>query len=311
MTRLQYDNLAYDNDPSYSGLGFLPGPAIAASAGAGPVGWVIAGIATAASFLSKLFGGGDDQATSFRPPPNAKDYFIEFHDNLGDEYVSFDMGPETQRISAANGNRWDDMSSYYSAFISGSTRSGASSAARRVIEDVARQHGVSISRAADLVLQAAGAIRIVKSFLPGSSQQQQQGSAPDHLPPACYGPTYHPFPLGHPQQDLCVPYPPGQSAGGQGSQQQQRPGSQGSGSGRRARPGYWVNPQTGLEEPIPQCPEPGLVFDPQTGQCVPPSQLTPSGSDGFPWWILLALAGVYVVSQSGDEPRYASRRVRR
>ena len=163
----------------HTGLGFLPGPAIAPLVGAGPVGWIAAGVATAASLLWSIFGGGDDQATTYRAPGDAASRFVSFDDEYGQEQISYDMGSETQRITAANGNRWDDVSSYYSAFTSNSTRSGASEAARRVIEDVARQRGVSISRAADLVLQAAGAIRIVQSFLPGPGAQS---GSPTGLP---------------------------------------------------------------------------------------------------------------------------------
>jgi hypothetical protein len=140
---------------------------------------------------------------------------------------------------------------------------------------------------------------------PGSGQR---------LPKACYGPTYHPYPIGHPQQDLCVPYPNDPNARRRIQQQQQQQQQQ----QRRAqqqqqqqpckpKPGEWFNPKTRKCEPIPKCTTPGTVFDPRAGRCVPPNQLSKPGS-GFPWWILLVLAGAYVISQSGDNDRPTYRR---
>jgi hypothetical protein len=289
-----------DQQPEYfyseyysEGMGFLPGPAIAASAGAGPVGWVVAGVATAASFIGKLFGWGvDDQKTSYRPPPNSKDYAILFDDKYGQEYVAYDMGAQTQQISAARGNRWDDMSSYYAAFISGNTNSGTSSAARRVIEDVARQHGVSISRAADLVLQAAGAVRLVQAFKPGPGAQQgsQQGQATTGLPGYCPVGTYHPYPIGHPQQDLCVPFPEWGSQGGSNQQQQQSQAGSRTGTQTGARSG-----QTNLLTPGGSGQRSGVTGQQGQGQ----SLFDLLAKMPFPLWVILALVIALMLSGSG------------
>lgn len=285
------------------GLGFLP--IIAAAPAIGPAIW--AGISAIGGAIASLFGfGGDDQATDYRAPANASEQFVTFNDQYGNERVAYDMGPETQRITAANGNRWDDVNSYYSAFISNSTRAGASSAARRVIEDVARQRGVSISRAADLVLQAAGAVRLVQQFLP-SGQSSQSGQTPT-LPGYCPVGTYHPYPIGHPQQDICIPFP-GTDTLTQSGQSQRKPATTfpGMSLDPRCPQGQVFDPQLNKCVAAPECPQ-GLQFNAQTGRCEAQTQ---AAMWGIPWWVwlLLAAAGVAVLSRDDDRPTY--RRSRR
>lgn len=296
-----------------NGLGFLPG-AVAAGSAAGPIGTVVGVVVgVVGTLFSKLFGGGDDQATNYRPPSDSAQRFVQFSDQYGNEYVSYDMSPASLAEAARRGNRADDVYSYYSAFISNSTNAGASSAARRVIEDAATKNGISASRAADWILNTAGVTRIVQSFLPS---HQGGATTTTHLPPACYGPTYHPFPIGHPQQDLCVPYPSAGQGGGGGGQPGQQPGQQGgSQSGQQqAWPGgavgaaagaalkYWLNPKTGRMEPIPACPQ-GSVFDQRIGQCVRANaQGEPDGEEDN-WWLWLLLAGGAIVLMSGGNDR--------
>lgn len=303
----------HNSNMSPDGMGFLPGPAIAPLIGAGPVGWVVAGIATAVSVLSRLFGGRDDQATTYRPPTNSAEQFVHFEDEHGNEYVAYDLGPASIAEAARRGNRWEDIYSYYSAFLSGSTNAGASSAARRVIEDAARINNISIQRAADWILRTAGVTRIV--IAPGPRQSGQAGSQPTGLPGYCVGGTYHPYPIGHPQQDLCVPFPTGTQGGSQQGQTGQ--------TGQPTRPritqpprpsgvpaNYWFNPQTGQWEPMPQCPA-GSVFDPNYGQCRAASQSGGlfDGLDSNLWlWLLLAAAGVMMLSDGSDRPSGGRRR---
>lgn len=74
------------------------------------------------------------------------------------------------------------------------------------------------------------------------------------LPPACAPGTYHPYPIGHPQQNICVPFPSTQ-------QQAPRPQAQSSGgSPQQSRP-----PQTQTSQPCGS----GSCKHPQTGQCIP------------------------------------------
>ncbi len=132
------------------------------------------------------------------------------------------------------------------------------------------------------------------------------------LPPACPGGQYHPFPIGHPEQNKCVPFPPAQvssrpapvpagAAGGGsrgGSQQQQQlppcpTGYTRDPITRQCKPqaqqqqqqcptGYWMNPATRRCEPIPKCTSPGTVYDARSNRCVPYRQaLNPlPGSEG-------------------------------
>jgi len=138
----------------HHGMGFI---AVAAPAvAAGPPGLIVAGVVGAVAGIAKLFGfGGDDQKTNFRPPSNTPDLKVQ----LGNALVSFDMND--LRLANARGNRTDDLYSYYSAFISGSTSAGASKAARKVIEDAARKYGLSIAQAAATILETAGVRKIV------------------------------------------------------------------------------------------------------------------------------------------------------
>lgn len=306
-------NLLYDptedewGEPD--GMGFLPGPAMAGAAGAGPVGWIVAGVAQAASLLWKLFGGKDDQKTSFRPPANAREYGVRFDDKYGKETVSYDMGAQTQQITASRGNRWDDISSYYSAFLSGNTSSGASSAAKRVIEDAARINGVSIARAADLILQVAGAVRIVQPFLPGPGMDQGNGQQPTGLPGYCPLGTYHPFPIGHPQQDLCAPFPGWEDIGQTPAQKAAKAAAAAAAAAKaqsnqlanlpKCPAGQYYSTARKACVPIPQCPQ-GQAFNPKTERCGAPGEgeglLDLFKKMPFPMWIILALVIALMLS---------------
>jgi hypothetical protein len=96
------------------------------------------------------------------------------------------------------------------------------------------------------------------------------------LPPACPTGQYHPYPIGHPQQNVCIPFPPAQT--GSRSQQQQPParGASSGGSATSKPPtqqqacptGYCKHPTTGQCIPIPQ----GYARHPQTQVCTPVQQ---------------------------------------
>jgi hypothetical protein len=291
------------------GLGFL-GPAVAAGSVAGPIGAVVGAVVGGLATLFG-FGGGDDQATTYRPPANAAQLCVSFNDARGAENVAYDMSSAGIARAIANGNRDVDLYSYYSAFASGRTDMGASPAARRVIEDAARNNGVSISRAADMILQVAGVARIAcaSGFLPGSGSGSTAGGLPGYCPPG----TYHPYPIGDPRANECAPFPTSTLAAEvarqmeiqrQRQQQQQtaqrqpttgqRPtGTQAGATGVRPPAGYYYNPATGRYEPLP----PGSQSS---------SSLFGSGDSNLWLWLLLAAAGIYVISDSGD-----SRRARR
>jgi len=150
--------------PQHTGLGIA---LIDDGGGDGGGGDIIGAIGAAIGAIASLFGGGyDDQATSYRPPANSATYFVHFDDNLGTEDIAYDAtSPASLQIGINNGNRIEDIYSYYSVFVSGNVNSGASPAAARVVQDAARVNNVSLQRAADLVLKVVGIIRTVKSIL--------------------------------------------------------------------------------------------------------------------------------------------------
>jgi hypothetical protein len=88
------------------------------------------------------------------------------------------------------------------------------------------------------------------------------------LPGPCPAGQYHPYPAGHAQQNICVPFPAQQT-----QQQQQK---QQTGGGRSSSGGGGSK-----QQPQPQqCPAP-YVRDPLTGQCkLPPC---PTGYKRDPW----------------------------
>jgi hypothetical protein len=164
--------------------------------------------------------------------------------------------------------------------------------------------------------------RLDTSFLPLPTTPETVPVAPlaqspatqqPHLPPYCPVGQYHPYPIGDPRQDLCVPFPAAQT-----SQPSRPPPSGSSGSSGSS--------QSSTKPPAPQqpkppvstqCPTPGTVFDPRVGRCVPVTQVsqltppaqTPQGEDIFgglkniPLWVWLALAGVLLLSGGGEEKK--------
>lgn len=308
------------------GLGFLP-----AAAAAGPSIW--AGLTAVGGaiggFFSQLFGG-DDQKTNYRPPANSAQQFVQFNDQHGSEYVAYDLSQASLAEAARRGNRADDIFSYYSAFISNSTSAGASSAAKRVLEDAAKKNQISIARAADWILNTAGVTRIVQSFLP-SNQDGGSSSAPAHLPPYCPGDTYHPYPIGHPQQDLCVPFPGWENGHPQGTPKP--PASAAGGlqiprcptgqapypltlkcvpiqcpTGTRRNPLSGFCLKTSQQGALPQCPDSRQIYDLRTRRCLLPGSAEAAASeaadekeslgDSGDWlWLLLIVGGVLMVSQ--------------
>jgi hypothetical protein len=151
--------------------------------------------------------------------------------------------------------------------------------------------------------------------LPQTPTTGQQPIAPG-LPPACPTGQYHPHPIGHPDQNKCVPFPPPQL--GSAPSPQQRPAAPSGGSSTSKPPaqqqqqqkcptGYYLDPATKQCKPIPQgqpqscpagyyrasngqcllipkCATPGTVFDQARGLCVPKGQAIsplPEGVEGL------------------------------
>lgn len=139
-----------------------------------------------------------------------------------------------------------------------------------------------------------------------------------HLPPACPGGQYHPYPIGHPQQDACVPFPqattnqPQRSPGQQPSSGQQapKPPAQQKPPQQQQCPSGYYRAANGQCLPIPRCTTPGTMFDQATGRCVPQGQAVsplPSEAEDLlsnlkdvPWWVWLALGGAFLLSR-GEE----------
>lgn len=128
------------------------------------------------------------------------------------------------------------------------------------------------------------------------------------LPGACGPGTYHPYPIGHPRQDECAPFPTDPAARAAAQRQQQRRQAQQSRGGQQAQQqtcprGQYRNPTTRRCEPIPNCPA-GQVFSPAQGRCLPRSaaQQAQSGKS-FPWWWLLLGAGALLALEGTREQR--------
>ncbi len=192
-----------------SGLGYLDAWADSGDSGDGGEAGIIAGIIAG---LASIFGmGGDDQATSYKPPVDSAIRFISFNDKLGNEQVAYDAtSAQSLQQGMANGNRLEDIYSYYSAFITGNVNSGASPAAAEVIRNTAAAQGVSIQRAADIILKVVGLIRQVKAIFtspPPQTQPRPIPQPPVYTPP----PVYSPQPI--PQPYPTPPTFPGAQAG--------------------------------------------------------------------------------------------------
>jgi len=174
---------------------------------------------------------------------------------------------------------------------------------------------------------------------PVGSLPQSPATQQPNLPPACPGGYYHPYPIGHPQQNECRPFPPAPTPAP--APPQQRPQQPSSGGGAQApRPpqqqcptgqyrdqatgqckpipqgqpqqcptGYYRAP-SGQCMPIPRCTTLGTTFDLSRGICVPQGQAVlpaPSEADDLlanlkklPWWIWLALGGFLLLGRDED-----------
>lgn len=139
-----------------------------------------------------------------------------------------------------------------------------------------------------------------------------------NLPPACPGGYYHPYPIGHPQQNECRPFPPAPTPSP--TQQQQRPPQQApapaprpSQQQQQCPTGYYRDSATGQCKPIPRCTTPGTVFDPARGICVPQGRaLSPLPSEAgdilsnlknLPWWVWAAGLGALLLLGKDDDGR--------
>ena len=149
-------------------------------------GGIIGALAAIGAGIASMFGfGGDDQATSYKPPADSATRFVSFSDKLGNEQVAYDAtSAASLQQGIANGNRLEDIYSYYSAFITGNVNSGASSAAAEVIRNTAAAQGVSIQRAADIILKVVGLYRTVRQLF------TQPTTPTTTRPPTYQAPTY-------------------------------------------------------------------------------------------------------------------------
>ena len=166
-------------------------------------------------------------------------------------------------------------------------------------------------------------------------------SGQPNLPPACAPGTYHPYPIGHPQQNICVPFPAPQtgapkpptgtsSTPSKPPAQQQKPPACPTGYARdpvtqQCRPipgatscpsGQYYSQRLRRCAPIPRC-NPGFIFDPVIEGCVRIGTQTntlpaPGGGIGqsiedlfknTPPWLWAALLAALVLMSGGDEKR--------
>lgn len=139
-----------------NGMGLL---AVAAAApAAGPAAPIVAAVGIVGSVIGgikKLFGGTDDQKTSYRPPSDSASRSVQVKGQM----IAFDMSnlAEAQR----RGNRLEDIYSYYSVFERDNL-SGASPAAAKVVQDAASKYTFGNLRdAAITLLDLAGVRKIV------------------------------------------------------------------------------------------------------------------------------------------------------
>jgi len=142
-------------------------------------------------------------------------------------------------------------------------------------------------------------------------------SAQPNLPPYCPAGQYHPYPIGHPQQNVCVPFPqaitqapkPPTGTSGAPAPAPKPPAQQKPPTQQQCPAGYY-KAANGQCLPIPRCTTPGTVFDQARGICVPKSQAVsplPGEAEDFfanlkniPWWVWLALGGAFLLSKDDD-----------
>jgi len=117
-------------------------------------------------------------------------------------------------------------------------------------------------------------------------------SSQPNLPPACAAGTYHPYPIGHPQQNICVPFPPATTqapkppsatATGTGAGTTPKPPAPKPPSQQACPQGYYRAP-SGQCLPIPRCTTPGTVYDKTTGRCVPVAQASAPACPPGEWF---------------------------
>lgn len=159
------------------------------------------------------------------------------------------------------------------------------------------------------------------------------------LPPPCPVGQYHPFPIGHPDQNKCIPFPPAQvskspapvparsaggGASGGGSTQkpptQQKPPAQQ--TPIKCAPGQYYSQRLKRCVNVPKC-VPGFTFDPVLEACVRTgTQTSPLPSPGgvgaggsiadllknTPPWLWAALLAALFLAMSGDDKKRATTR---
>lgn len=131
-------------------------------------------------------------------------------------------------------------------------------------------------------------------------------AASPNLPGACPPGTYHPYPIGHPQQNECAPFPTDPAARARAQQQQQRQAQQARAAQQQQQQncprGQYRNLKTRRCEPIPTCPT-GQVFSPAQGRCISRAAAQQAQSQGFPWLWLLLGAGALLALDGTREQR--------
>lgn len=119
---------------------------------------------------------------------------------------------------------------------------------------------------------------------------ESPASSQPNLPPACGAGTYHPYPIGHPQQNICVPFPEATTnapkpptATATGSTSSKPPAQQKPPQQQQCPQGYY-RASNGQCLPIPRCTTPGTVFDVRSGRCVPSGQSSAPGCPPGEWF---------------------------
>ncbi len=149
---------------------------------------------------------------------------------------------------------------------------------------------------------------------------QELPPPPAPLPGVCPTGQYHPYPIGHPQQNACAPLS-NDPAQRQRQQQQEQtrtvtrlPTVSRTGTMTSALPsspcrvGQWMNPTTRRCEPLPTC-APDQIFSPSQRKCVAAGarQGLTDLLRKMPWpmWIVLGLllAGTLASGRSGESKR--------
>lgn len=262
----------------------------------------------------------DDSGPDFYPYESGggNDWGGYFFDDYGNyyEYDWFNVGGPTDYYQALDYGFWDvddgsSITTYFtneSAFNPPSTNSGVQDLLdwwTALTSERANNDPYSdLQDTLDWWTQLTG----VPEYGPAGTGQG--------LPKPCYGATYHPYPIGHPQQDLCEPYPDNNTAAKKQAAQQKKTQQAAANAMKAAQkkqdqacPKHpqglpvWKNPQTGKCEVVPQCPQ-GSKFDSATRRCLTPAQVKELyGDNSWIWWLVGGGVALMIVTRDSGGRR--------